>query len=268
MTSEFNIDTSTSLADMTTIQSYWNRQPCNIKHSNKEFLSREYFDEVEHRKYFVEYHIPKFADFASWKGKRVLEIGCGIGTDAVNFARNGAIYTGIELSDVSLEIAKKRFEVYGLQGNFFNINAENYDDLRIVGEDFDLIYSFGVIHHSPNPKKILENCKCLLTEGGTMKIMVYAEHSWKKIMIDSNYDQYEAQNNCPLAYTYTNEEAYQLLDMYKNIQIEQHHIFPYKVGPYKNYVYEVEDWFKHMPDEMFHALENKLGWHLCITANK
>jgi len=104
---------------MNTIQSYWNRQPCNIKHSNKEFLSKEYFDEVEHRKYFVEDHIPHFADFASWKGKRVLEIGCGIGTDAVNFARNGAIYTGIELSDVSLDIAKKRFEVYGLSGNFF-----------------------------------------------------------------------------------------------------------------------------------------------------
>jgi len=149
-----------------------------------------------------------------------------------------------------------------------NINAENYDELRVVGEDFDLIYSFGVIHHSPNPKKIMENCKYLLTEEGTIKIMVYAENSWKKIMIDSCYDQYEAQNNCPLAYTYTNEGVHQLLDMYQNIQIEQHHIFPYKIGSYKNYVYEKEDWFQHMPLEMFTALEKRLGWHLCITATK
>ena len=68
------------------VREYWNSRPCNIRHSTKPVGTREYFDEVEARKYMVESHIPEFADFERWKGKKVLEIGCGIGTDTINFA--------------------------------------------------------------------------------------------------------------------------------------------------------------------------------------
>jgi ubiquinone/menaquinone biosynthesis C-methylase UbiE len=131
---------------MEQVINYWNKQPCNIKHSSCEVGTREYFEEVEKRKYFVESHIPDFAEFDKWSGKKVLEIGCGIGTDAVNFAKHGADYTGIELSDVSLEITRKRFDIFGLKGSFFNIDAQNLDALSIVGREFDLIYS---LHLAP-----------------------------------------------------------------------------------------------------------------------
>ena len=80
--------------------------------------SREYFEEVERRKYFVEPHIPRFAEFERWRGKRVLEIGCGIGTDSINFARAGADLTVVELSEKSLDLCRRRFDVYGLEARF------------------------------------------------------------------------------------------------------------------------------------------------------
>ncbi len=142
------------------------------------------------------------------------------------------------------------------------------DALSIVGTDFDLIYSFGVIHHSPDPQKIIDNCFQLLKPDGTFKIMMYAEQSWKKIMIDCGLDQYEAQSNCPIAFTYTNDHIRTMLRQFRNVQIQQTHIFPYKISEYKQYKYVKEEWFECMPEDIFRALEQKLGWHLCITCQK
>jgi 2-polyprenyl-3-methyl-5-hydroxy-6-metoxy-1,4-benzoquinol methylase len=249
------------------IKKYWNDRPCNLNHSKCDIGTKEYFDEVERKKHFVEPHILEFADFSNWDGKKVLEIGCGLGTAAVNFIRNGADYYGIELSDKSLELARKRLEVYNLEGSLSVTNAE--DNIDFLGiESFDLIYSFGVIHHSPNPKKIVDNALKLLKPGGTFKLMLYAEKSWKKILINKEQEQYEAQNGCPLAYTYTDEQVNELLKDFQNIKIEQRHIFPYKIEPYKSGKYIKEDWFEAMPDKMFQVLEEELGWHLCITCEK
>ena len=256
-----------AIKEIDKIKEYWNNRPCNLNHSKLEKSTKEYFDEVEKKKHFVEPHILDFADFKNCNGLKILEIGCGLGTAAVNFIRNGGKYTGIELSDESLKLTKQRLNVYSLSGELYNLNAE--EDLSFLGlETFDLIYSFGVIHHSPNPEKIIENCYNLLKPGGTLKIMLYAENSWKKMLIDREQEQYEAQNGCPLAYTYTNQQVYDLLKDFNNIKIHQTHIFPYKIEDYKNNKYVKEDWFQAMPNNMFKILEEKLGWHLCIKCNK
>src|SRR5882672_8312020 len=113
------------------VREFWNSRPCNIRHSPKQVGTREYFDEVERRKYFVEPHIPAFAEFPKWAGRRVLEIGCGLGTDTVSFARAGAHVTAIELSDESAALARKRLDVYGLSDRVtIHVgNAENLPDL-------------------------------------------------------------------------------------------------------------------------------------------
>lgn len=249
------------------VKDYWNRQPCNLKHSNAPVGTIEYFNEVETRKYFVEPHIPGFAEFSKWNGKRVLEIGCGIGTDAVNFARGGAEYTGIELSEESLKITRDRFAVFGLQGTFIEGNIENLD-LSILGDNFDLIYSFGVLHHTPNLKKALKQIHALCNKETIFKVMVYAKNSWKQKMIDAGLDQPEAQYGCPIANSYEHSE---IAEIFKNsgFLIEnksQDHIFPYVVPEYKKYNYVKEKWFEVMPDEVFKVIEKAFGWHMLIDA--
>ena len=107
--SMFKVCLQTHTNSIEQVCEFWNRRPCNIRHSTKPICTREYFDEVEERKYFVEAHIPDFAQFNKWRNKKVLEIGCGIGTDSINFARAGADITVIDISAKSIEICKKGF---------------------------------------------------------------------------------------------------------------------------------------------------------------
>ena len=90
------------------VKAFWNRRPCNVRHSQFEVGTKEYFDAVENRRYFVEPHIRTLAQFERWRDKKVLEIGCGIGSDSINFARAGADLTVIDLSEKSLERALDR----------------------------------------------------------------------------------------------------------------------------------------------------------------
>jgi len=249
------------------VENFWDSRPCNIKHSNAEIGTIEYFNEVERRKYFVEPHIVDFANFDKWSGKKVLEVGCGIGTDAVNFARNGAVYTGIELSKESLTLAKKRFELFNLKGTFLKGNAEELDNV-LEDVKYDLIYSFGVLHHTPNLSLALKQIRNYCHEKSKVKIMVYASNSYKQKMIEAGLDQPEAQYGCPIANTYTRDEITEILkeNGFKITSIYQSHIFPYQVEPYKNYQYSKQPWFANMPAEVFEVLEKNFGWHLLIDA--
>src|SRR5258705_7226884 len=135
------------------VRDYWDRRPCNLRHSPAPVGTRQYFDEVEARKYLVEPHIRAFAEFPRWAGACVLEIGCGIGTDTMNFARAGALVTAVDLSPKSLAVARQRADVFGLSDRirFVEANAERLRDY-VESAAYDLIYSFGVIHHSPRPE--------------------------------------------------------------------------------------------------------------------
>jgi SAM-dependent methyltransferase len=247
------------------VKKFWNDRPCNVKHSSKEIGTKEYFNEVERKKFTAEPHILKFTEFPKWEGKKVLEIGCGLATVGINFAAVGSDYTGVELSESSLELARKRFEVFAQTGEFYSGNAEELSSFVPV-ETYDLIYSFGVIHHSPHPEKIISEIKKYMNENSILKIMLYAKDSWKNYMIESGLDQPEAQYGCPIAKTYTKQDVVELLEGYEVLSIEQDHIFPYQIEPYKKGEYLKQPWFESMPDEMFRTLEKNLGWHLLITA--
>lgn len=166
----------------------------------------------------------------------------------------------------SLELAKKRFDIFGLTGNFVVCDAEQLSS-RLPAETFDLIYSFGVIHHTPNQRAVVEEIRKLVKPDGVFRCMLYARNSWKDVMIEADFDQPEAQSGCPIATTYTREMLADLVDgLFQLEDVRQAHIFPYVVEKYIKYEYEVLPWFKAMPQKMFEALERRFGWHMLITA--
>jgi 2-polyprenyl-3-methyl-5-hydroxy-6-metoxy-1,4-benzoquinol methylase len=264
------------------VRTYWDERPCNIRHSPKPVGTREYFDEVETRKYFVEPHIPRFAEFDRWRGKRVLEIGCGIGTDTVSFARHGATVTAVDLSPQSLELARRRVELCGLQSQvqFYSGSAEELTSFVPI-EGYDLIYSFGVIHHTPHPERVLQQMQRYAKPGATIKIMVYHRRSWKVFAILLGYgkgqfwrlkelvaENSEAQTGCPVTYTYTRKEGRQLIESsgFRMTDVFVDHIFPYRIPEYIKYQYKKSWPWNWTPPSIFRSMERHFGWHLCLTA--
>jgi SAM-dependent methyltransferase len=274
--------TNFSQTTIDAVRQYWDRRPCNIRHSPQPVGTRAYFDEVEARKYFVESHIPRFADFERWRGRKVLEIGCGIGTDTVNFARHGAEVTAVDLSANSLKVARKRAQIYGVEDRvrLFTGSAEELTSF-VPRRTFDLIYSFGVIHHTPHPERVLEQARQYAAASSTLKVMVYHRYSWKVLWIVLGYGKgqfwrtaklvarnSEAQTGCPVTYTYSRREARRLIESrgFRVTDTFVDHIFPYRIADYVQYRY-VKAWpWSSMPQTAFRWLERRFGWHLCLTA--
>jgi len=274
-------NTPFSNIELEKVQNYWNARPCNIRHSPSLVGTQQYFDEVEARKYLVEPHIPLFAEFGKWKGKRVLEIGCGLGTDTINFARAGARVTAVDLSTESLTLAKKRAEVFGLDNiTFHQANAEQLSDYVPV-ERYDLVYSFGVIHHTPHPDRVIEQIHKYLDMDSTFKIMVYHRNSWKVFWMFMKYGKKpgetldeliarysEAETGCPVTYSYSAESVGDFLKGFDILDTRIDHIFPYSIPEYKKYEYTKVWYFRYLPYALFRMMERRWGWHLCVTARQ
>ena len=262
------------------VKDYWNSRPCNIRHSQKEIGTQEYFEEVKARKYFVEPHIPGFAQFEQWSGKRVLEIGCGIGTDTLSFAQHGARVTAVDLSEKSMALARQRAEVYSQQDRieFYNGNSEELSTFVPVST-YDLVYSFGVIHHTPHPDRVLNQIRKYMSAESELRLMVYSKASYKLFQIMreegvwdlSRLDELiarnsEAQTGCPVTYTYTYDEARELLKGFDILEMHKAHIFTWDVDAYKNYEYKKDVAWAGVSDAQLADLEKELGWHLLIRA--
>ena len=264
------------------VQDYWNNRPCNVRHSSVDIDRNPllYSLEVSSRKYLVEPHIPGFAQFNRWRGKKVLEIGCGIGTDTLSFAAHGAEITAVDISERSIEIAEKRARALGLQDRiaFRMKNAERWLGPGLL---YDLVYSFGVLHHTPDSKAALFLARRAIKDDGELRIMVYNKCSWKAFSILVKYGklqvwkwkeliaQYsEAQTGCPITRTYTKREIRKLLQDcgFEVVSMEVDHIFPYRIPDYIKHRYVIEWWWKILPQKLFQWLEKRIGWHLLVVA--
>jgi SAM-dependent methyltransferase len=157
------------------VRAFWQANPCGVKFADAPPGSRRFYELVEAHRYTKEWHIPSAADFAGARGLKVLEIGCGLGTDGAQFAEAGANYTGVDLTDAAVELARKNFELFDLAGTFQTADAENLD---FADQSFDLVYSHGVLHHTPETGKAVQEIYRVLRPGGRAVVMLYHRDSY------------------------------------------------------------------------------------------
>jgi ubiquinone/menaquinone biosynthesis C-methylase UbiE len=157
------------------VRAFWQANPCGVKFADAPPGTRKFYELVEAHRYTKEWHIPIAADFKSARGLKVLEIGCGLGTDGAQFAEAGADYTGVDLTEAAVELARKRFETFGVPGKFQTADAEQ---LHFEYNSFDLVYSHGVLHHTPDTAKAIREIHRVLRLGGRAMVMLYHRDSY------------------------------------------------------------------------------------------
>ena len=159
------------------VQDQWNNNPVGSHYATEHSpRTLDWYQEVERYRY-AEYApwMPKVMEYNRHAGEKVLEIGGGLGTDLSQFARHGSIVTDVDLSAGHLGHARENFALRGLTGEFVHHDAET---LPFADNTFDVVYSNGVIHHTPNTERVVGEIRRVLKPGGKAIIMLYAEHSW------------------------------------------------------------------------------------------
>ena len=157
------------------VRAFWQAHPCGTKFADAEAGSRKFFELVTQHRYQKEWHIPAAAGFAGSKDLRVLEVGCGLGTDGAQFAQAGAEYTGVDLTQAAIDLAKRHFELLDLRGAFRVADAERLD---FPDNSFDVVYSHGVLHHTPDTAGAVREIHRVLRPGGKAVVMLYHRNSY------------------------------------------------------------------------------------------
>lgn len=157
------------------VAAFWNTEACGTQFVAGARDERDFYAQYRRFRYETEWHIPEFVPFAEMRGRHVLEIGCGNGADGVMFAQHGADYTGVDLTESAVAATREHFAVLNLPGEFRLANAERLD---FANESFDVVYSYGVLHHTPEPARAIREVYRVLKPGGHAYVMLYHRHSF------------------------------------------------------------------------------------------
>jgi glycosyltransferase involved in cell wall biosynthesis/ubiquinone/menaquinone biosynthesis C-methylase UbiE len=255
------------------VQHQWNNNPVGSETARgAQPHSLEWFQEVERYRYDVYAPwMPQVMEFAAHAGEQVLEVGGGMGTDLAQFAKHGALVTDVDLSAGHLELARENFRMRGLTGRFVHHDAES---LPFDADAFDLVYSNGVIHHTPNTKRMVEEIFRVLKPGGRAIVMVYAENSlqyWRNLVwyyglrsgdlasrsmgdIMSRTVERTGNDARPLVKVYTKARLRALFGGFIDIEIVQRQISPELVPRRLR--------------RLLPVVERLAGWNLIIKARK
>lgn len=252
---------------------FWDSEPCGARY----LRSAANFAAQAETRYQLEPHIHDFAQFSSARGSKVLEIGVGIGADYEQWLKAGALATGIDASEISLELTRRRCELAGLTPDLRHASAES---LPFPANSFDVVYSYGVMHHSPDTKACLREAWRVLKPGGETRIMLYHHLSVTAIMLWLRYGLWARQSvrqcvferlESPGTSTFTRDEVLGLMRAFENVRIRQ--------------VFSPGDLLLHQPSSRFskpayrflwkifprplvRSLGKRFGLFLLITATK
>lgn len=255
-------------------QRQWDRDACGSHYArNAEPNTLEWYLEIERYRYQVYAPwMPALMEFAHHTGKRLLEVGAGMGTDHAQFAKHGALTTDLDLSRGHLEHARRNFALRGLQGRFIHGDAEN---MPFADESFDVVYSNGVIHHTPNTRRVVDEMYRVLKPGGRLIVMVYAEnslHYWRSLFYRIGIEQGRLERHSmgyimsesvelsehgakPLVKVYTRARLHALFERFVGRRIYQRQMVPE----------ERPRLLRRVPVAL---LERLMGWNLILKAYK
>jgi len=256
----------------------WTHDPAGAVYGRAhEFGTREFFDEVERHRY-QEYApwMTEVMGFSDFGGQRLLEIGCGMGTDLLQFARAGANVTGVDLTPRSVETSRHHLELWGQTGDFALTDAEN---LPFASESFDVVYSNGVLHHTPDTAGAIHEIHRVLRPGGLARVMLYHRHSWNYWIeiilhrgllrgqllrgqtaedIMSRYVEVNEGKGRPLVKVYSRRQARELFSMFSHVQTQVRQLTKgdfYLIGQL-------------LPQWIMEVLGRGIGWNVIISARK
>ncbi len=256
----------------------WTGDPCGAEYDREHELgTREFFDEVERYRY-KEYApwMPRLMEFEKFQGARLLEVGCGMGTDLLQFARAGARCTGIDLTPRSVEITRHRFKLYGAAGDFMISDGER---LPFRNEAFDVVYSNGVLHHTPDTAGAIREVHRVLRPGGVAKVMLYHRNSlnyWVEIVlrrgvlgfeflrgrsaeeIMSRVIEFSDHDARPLVKVYSRKQARELFGLFKEVRVDVDQLMRDELRFVSPLVSEA----------LLSKLRKRIGWNVIVTAKK
>jgi ubiquinone/menaquinone biosynthesis C-methylase UbiE len=255
------------------VRDFWNADPCGTRYLG----DRTDFDAHARARYELEPYIHAFAGFAQSGGQRVLEIGVGMGADYLEWLKAGAQATGVDLSSASVERAKFRCEIAGHVPDLRVCDAEH---LPFPDATFDIVYSYGVMHHSPNTPQCIREAWRILKPGGALRIMIYHHPSFTGFMLWLRYGFLRGKSlrqsvhdhlESPGTKSYTREEARSMLQGFDQIEFQQ----VFSPGDlllnepsvrFQSLVYRII--WRFFPRFLVRAFGMKLGLFLLISARK
>ena len=246
------------------VREYWNRHIHDLDITTHPVGSRGFFADLDQYHFEKLHHLLRLVDFNGYRGRKVLEVGCGAGTDLARFAKGGALVSGVDLSSAAIELARQNFEQQGLDADLREGDGEQ---LPYPDDSFDLVYAHGVVQYTSGPQALVDECRRVLKPGGEAVFQVYNRISWLNALSSLMKVPLEHED-APVLLKYSAREFRALLGGFRDIRIVEER-FPVKSRLHRGWKATV---FNTMFVGTFNALPRGLvrrfGWHLLAFCRK